>query len=547
MSRHSRIRVMLGILLGAGLGAWAATVPFVAPAPAATSEAEAPAPQAKKPNILFIMGDDIGWFNPSCYNRGVMGYKTPNIDRIANEGALFTDWYGQQSCTAGRAAFITGQSPIRPGLTKVGLPGSPVGLSANDPTIARVLKQLGYSTGQFGKNHLGDRNEFLPTVHGFDEFFGNLYHLNAEQEPENSDYPKNPEFRKKFGPRGVLRCKASDKDDPTVDEQFGKVGKQVIENTGALTTKRMQTIDTEFTDAAIDFMGRKAQEGKPWFCYYNSTRTHIWTHLRKEIEGRTGLGIYPDAMTELDENVGRLLRKLEELKLTENTIVVFTTDNGAEVMSWPDGGTTPFRGEKATNWEGAFRVPTLIRWPGVIKPGTVINDVLAHEDFLPTFAAAAGEPNLVEKVRSGYRMGDREFKAHLDGHNLLPYFKGEEKESPRKGFFYWNDDGQLVALRAHEWKVVFMEQRHTGFGVWREPFSILRVPKLFNLRSDPFERGDESLFYNKWLVDRAFAFVPAQAAVGKLLESFKEFPVRQKPPSFSVEDVMEKLQEPAVK
>ena len=525
------------VILGAILGAWAAA-----------SAPPTPAPQeAKKLNILVIMGDDIGWFNPSCYNRGLMGYRTPNIDRIAAEGALFTDWYGQQSCTAGRAAFITGQSPIRTGLTKVGLPGSPVGLSPDDPSIADVLKSLGYATGQFGKNHLGDRNEHLPTVHGFDEFFGNLYHLNAEEEPENPDYPKSPEFRRRFGPRGVLRCTATDKADETVDPQFGKVGRQTIENTGPLTTKRMETVDQEFTDAAVDFMERKTREGKPWLCYFNSTRMHVWTHLKKDAQGRTGLGLYPDGMAELDDHVGQLLKKLDELKIAENTVVVFTTDNGAEVMSWPDGGTTPFRGEKATNWEGGYRVPTLIRWPGVIKPGTVINDVCAHEDFIPTFAAAAGEPDLADKIRKGHQIGDRSYKVHLDGMNLMPFLKGEEKSSPRKGFFYWNDDGQLVALRADQWKVTFMEQRSKGFAVWVDQFSVLRTPKLFNLRADPFERGDQGMFYEKWMADRMFAFVPAQALVGKLLETFKEFPVRHKPASFSVEDVMEKLGEPSVK
>ena len=359
--------------------------------------------QPKKPNILVIMGDDIGWFNPSCYNSGMMGYRTPNIDRIANEGARFTDWYGQQSCTAGRAAFITGQSPIRTGLTKVGLPGSDIGLQPEDPSVADFLKNLGYSTGQFGKNHLGDLNKFLPTVHGFDEFFGNLYHLNAEEEPENPDYPKSPEFRKKFGPRGVMHTWATDTDDATVDPVFGKVGKQKIENTGPLTIERMKTIDDEFTDAATAWIDKQAKANKPFFCYYNSTRMHVFTHLKKESEGKTGLGLYPDGMVEHDAHVGQLLKELDDLGIADNTIVVYTTDNGAEVFTWPDGGTTPFRGEKATNFEGAFRVPTVIRWPGVIKPGQVINDICAHEDLIPTFAAAAGEPDLVAKVMQGIR------------------------------------------------------------------------------------------------------------------------------------------------
>jgi len=348
-----------------------------------------------KPNILFIMADDIGWFNVSCYNHGIMGYRTPNIGRIAKEGAMFTDFYGQQSCTAGRAAFITGQSPIRTGLTKVGLPGAKLGLSFDDPTIAQFLKNFGYATGQFAKNHLGDLNEHLPTVHGFDEFFGNLYHLNAEQEPENPDYPKDPNFRKRFGPRGVLKCKATDKDDPTVEGIFGRVGKQVIENTGPLNIERMRTVDEEFVGSALDFMDRKTKEGKPWLCYVNPTRMHIWTHLKPASEGKTGLGVYPDGMVELDGYVGQLLDKVDKLGLADNTIVVFTTDNGAEVMTWPDGGATPFRGEKDTNWEGGWRVPCVMRWPGVIKPGQVINGQASLQDFIPTFAAAAGEPDLV--------------------------------------------------------------------------------------------------------------------------------------------------------
>src|SRR5262245_268470 len=386
---------------------------------------------SSKPNILFIMADDIGWFNVSCYNHGIMGYRTPNIDRIAKEGAMFTDFYGQQSCTAGRAAFITGQSPIRTGLTKVGLPGAKLGLSFEDPSIGQFLKSYGYATGQFGKNHLGDRNEHLPTAHGFDEFFGNLYHLNAEEEPENPDYPKDPEFRKKFGPRGVLKCKASDKDDTTDDPSFGKVGKQVIENTGSLDSKRMETVDEEFLAAAKDFIKRQHKAGMPWFCYFNSTRMHIFTHLKKESQGKTGFGLYPDGMVETDGHVGELLKLVDDLGAASNTIVVYTTDNGAEVFTRPDGGATPVKGEKATNWEGAFRVPCLIRWPGVIRPGTIVNDVCAHEDFIPTFAAAAGEPDLVDKVRKGHSLNGKNFKVHLDGMNLLPFFKGDVKESPR--------------------------------------------------------------------------------------------------------------------
>jgi len=498
-------------------------------------------PEQKKPNILFIMGDDIGWFNISAYNLGVMGYRTPNIDRIAKEGALFTDWYGQQSCTAGRAAFITGQSPIRTGLTKVGLPGADVGLRAEDASIADVLKSLGYATGQFGKNHLGDRNEFLPTVHGFDEFFGNLYHLNAEEEPETPDYPKNPDFKKKFGPRGVLRCWATDKDDPTEDMQYGRIGKQKIENTGPLDRKRMETVDEEFLNAAKDFIVRKKQEDRPWFCYFNSTRMHIWTHLKPESQGRTGLGVYADGMVETDGHVGQLLQLVDDLGMTDNTIVVYTTDNGAEVMTWPDGGSTPFRGEKATNWEGAFRVPCLMRWPGAIRPGTIVNDICAHEDFIPTFAAAAGEPQIVEKLRKGLELGNRTYKVHLDGKNLLPFLKGEVKESPRRGFLYWSDDGELLALRVDNWKAHFKEQDARGLDVWRQEFTSLRLPKLFNIRADPFERGDESMLYGKWTVNHAFMFVPAQAIIAEWLSSFKDFPPRQKPASFSLDAVMAKM------
>jgi len=497
--------------------------------------------KANKPNILFIMSDDIGWFNISAYNHGIMGYRTPNIDRIGKEGAMFTDFYGQQSCTAGRAAFITGQAPIRTGLTKVGLPGAKVGLSAEDPTIAQFLKNFGYATGQFGKNHLGDRNEHLPTVHGFDEFFGNLYHLNAEEEPENVDYPKNPEFRKRFGPRGVLRCKATDKDDPTVDDQFGKVGKQTIENTGPLNRKRMETIDEEFLASAFDFMERKTKEGKPWFCYFNSTRMHVWTHLKPASAGKTGLGVYPDGMVELDGYVGQLLKKLEDLGVADNTIVAFTTDNGAEVMSWPDGGTTPFRGEKDTNWEGGWRVPLLMRWPGVIKPGRVINDICSLQDMIPTFAAAAGEPDLVGKVKKGYEADGRTFKVHLDGVNLLPFLKGEQEKSPREGFLYWSDDGELLAIRVGDWKAHFLEQRSKGMAVWQDSFSELRFPKLFNVRADPFEAGDEAILYEKWAADRMFMLVPAQAIVAKWLESFKEFPIRQRPASFNLDSVMQSL------
>ncbi len=498
-------------------------------------------PKGKQPNILFIMSDDIGWFNISCNNNGIMGYHTPNIDRIAKEGANFTDFYGQQSCTAGRAAFITGQSPIRTGLTKVGMPGATLGLSFEDPTIAQFLKKFGYATGQFGKNHLGDRNEHLPTVHGFDEFFGNLYHLNAEEEPYYDNYPKDPEFRKKFGPRGVLKCKATDKEDTTVDPVFGKVGKQKIENTGPLPKERMETVDEEFLGAALDFMDRKAKEDAPWFCYVNTTRMHVFTHLKPESQGKTGLGLYPDGMVELDGYVGQLLDKLDELGVADNTVVVFTTDNGAEVMSWPDGGTTPFRGEKDTNWEGGWRIPCVIRWPGVIEPGQVINEIGSLQDFIPTFAAANGEPDLVDKVRKGYEIDGKKYKVHLDGYNLLPFLKGEEKESPRKGFLYWSDDGDLLAARLNQYKVHFSEQRSTGLDVWREPFSVMRLPKIFNLRADPFERGDESFKYADWQVENIFLTYPLQPMIGEWLASFKEFPPRARAASFSIDQVVETL------
>src|SRR5262245_38138942 len=413
MTRRTWWRLVIG-LLGFAL---------VATAPSLTHA------QAKKPNILVIFGDDIGWYNVSAYNHGVMGYRTPNIDRIAKEGAMFTDWYAQQSCTAGRAAFVTGQAPIRTGMTKVGLPGSPLGLQPEDPTIAELLKPLGYATGQFGKNHLGDRNEFLPTVHGFDEFFGNLYHLNAEEEPENADYPKDPRFKQRFGPRGVLHSWATTTEDSTVDPQWGKVGKQRIQNTGPLDTKRMETVDEEFLDGAMKFIDQANKDGKPFFVWFNSTRMHIFTHLKAASKGKTGLGTYPDGMVEHDGMVGQLLKKLDDLGIANNTIVVWTTDNGAEVFSWPDGGTTPFRSEKDTNWEGGWRVPCVIRWPGVIQPGTVSNELMAHEDFLPTLLAAAGEPDIVAKAKAGYKAGDKTFKVHLDGYNLTPHLKGDAKRS----------------------------------------------------------------------------------------------------------------------
>jgi arylsulfatase A-like enzyme len=485
--------------------------------------------QAKKPNIVVIWGDDIGWYNVGAYNMGVMGYKTPNIDRIAKEGALFTDWYGQQSCTAGRAAFVTGQSPIRTGLTKVGLPGAKEGLQKEDPTIATLLKAQGYTTGQFGKNHLGDLDEHLPTAHGFDEFFGNLYHLNAEEEPENPDYPKNPEFKKKFGPRGVIHSFADGR----------------VEDTGPLTKKRMETIDEEVNSKAMAFVEQAHKAGKPFFLWWNSTRMHIWTHLKKDSVGKTGYGVYADGMAEHDAQIGLLLKKLDELGVADNTIIMYSTDNGAELMSWPDGGMTPFRGEKNTNWEGGYRVPMLMKWPGVIKPGSVYNDIGSHEDMLPTLLAAAGGPtDIADKLKQGYSVGGTTYKVHLDGYDWGPYLRGQAEKGPRREFLYWTDDGGLAALRYDQWKLVFMEQRAHGYEVWQEPLVTLRLPKLFTLRGDPFERADhEGIDYPKWRLERAFLLVPAQAFVGQWLQSFKEFPPRQKPASFSLDQVMAKLSE----
>jgi len=538
-SNVSRRNILLG---GSTLAAASAFSTGVQIAQAQQQRPAAAAQTGRKPNILMIMADDIGWFNVSAYNHGIMGYKTPNIDRIAKEGAMFTDWYGEQSCTAGRAAFITGQSPIRTGLTKVGLPGATIGLHAEDMSVAEALKPLGYATGQFGKNHLGDRNEYLPTVHGFDEFFGNLYHLNAEEEPQNPDYPKDARFRAKFGPRGVLKCKASDRDDPTVDPAYGRIGRQVIENTGPLDTKRMETVDEEFLAAALDFIDRNNRANTPWFCYFNPTRMHVWTHLKAASQGKTGFGLYPDGMVELDGYVGQLLKKLDDLGVANNTLVVFTTDNGAEAMSWPDGGSTPFRGEKATNWEGGYRVPMVMRWPGTIQPGTVYNEMFSHYDLIPTFAAAGGDADIVAKCLRGSQIAGKTFRVHLDGYNLVPFFKGDVKESPRKEFVYWNDDGQLVAIRYNEWKCVFLAQNNEGMGVWQGQFTDLRLPKLFNLRADPFEKGDQSILYNKWVADHAFVQVPMQALAANWLSSFQEFPVRQKPASFNLDSVMRKFE-----
>jgi arylsulfatase A-like enzyme len=503
-----------------------------------------------KPNILVIWGDDIGITNLSCYSDGLMGYRTPNIDRIADEGIRFTDSYGEQSCTAGRSAFITGQSVFRTGLSKVGFPAAPLGLQAEDPTIAELLKNHGYATGQFGKNHLGDRNEYLPTAHGFDEFFGNLYHLNAEEDPEDPDYPSSngfPEFRERFGPRGVLRSFATEDDDATEEPRWGRVGRQRIEDTGPLTRKRMETCDDEFVAAASDFIRRQHGAETPFFCWVNTTHMHLRTHTKPESIGQAGRwqSPYHDAMVDHDKNVGQLLDLVDELDIAGDTIVVYGTDNGPHMNSWPDGAMTPFRSEKNTNWEGAFRVPQLVRWPGHFPAGVVLNGIVQHHDWLPTFLAAAGESDVVDKLKlkEGHRAAGKTFRVHIDGYNLLPYLSGETDESPRKGFIYFSDDGDLVALRYDNWKMVFMEQRSPGtLEVWAEPFTALRVPKLFNLRTDPFERADTtSNTYWDWYLSKAYMILAAQALVTNFLATFREFPPRQKAATFTIDQALEKM------
>ena len=502
--------------------------------------------KSNRPNILVIFGDDIGITNLSCYSMGMMGYRTPNIDRIAREGMQFTDSYGEQSCTAGRASFITGQSGFRTGLTKVGIPGATIGLQAQDPTIAELLKNQGYATGQFGKNHLGDRNEFLPTVHGFDEFFGNLYHLNAEEDPEDPDYPKDPRFKQKFGPRGVLRCWATDKDDATEEPRWGRVGRQKIEDTGPLTRKRMETCDDEFVAAAKNFIKRQNAAGTPFFVWLNTTHMHFRTHTKPSSVGQAGpdQSPYHDTMVDHDKNVGEMLDCLDELGIAENTLVLYTTDNGPHMNTWPDGAMTPFRSEKDTNWEGAFRVPLVVRWPGKIPAGVISNEIIQHHDWLPTLLAVAGEPDITAKLLKGHKAAGKTFKVHIDGHNLLPYLTGVEKTSPRKGFIYFDDDGNLVAMRAGNWKAVFMEQRCMGtMQVWAEPFTVLRVPKLYNLRTDPFERADiTSNTYWDWYLSKGYMMMAAQALVVPFLETFKNFPPRQKAASFTIDQAVAKLE-----
>jgi len=502
----------------------------------------------RKPNILVIWGDDIGITNLSCYSRGMMGYQTPNIDRLANEGMMFTDSYGEQSCTAGRAAFITGQSVFRTGLSKVGLPGAPVGLQAEDPTIAELLKPLGYATGQFGKNHFGDQNRFLPTAHGFDEFYGNLYHLNAEEDPEDPDYPTHfglTKFQEKFGPRGVLHCWATDKDDATDQPRWGRVGKQRIEDTGPLTRKRMETCDDDFVAKAKDFIKRQHDADKPFFVWLNTTHMHLRTHTKPESLGQAGRwqSPYHDTMVDHDKNVGEMLDFLDELGIAEDTFVMYSTDNGPHMNTWPDGAMTPFRSEKDTNWEGAFRVPLLVRWPGKIPAGAVSNEIVQHHDWLPTFLALAGEPDIIEKLKKGHKAAGKTFKVHIDGYNLLPYLTGKDKKSPREGLIYFDDDGNLVAMRFDNWKMVFMEQRCQGtLQLWTEPFTVLRIPKLYNLRTDPFERADvTSNTYWDWYMSKGYMIMAAQEMVARFLATFKDFPPRQKAASFTIDQALDKM------
>jgi arylsulfatase len=506
----------------------------------------------KKPNIVIIWGDDIGITDISAYSMGLMGFHTPNIDRVAKEGVIFTDFYAEQSCTAGRSSFITGQCGMRTGNTKVGMPGAKQGLQDRDVTIAQLLKAQGYATAQFGKNHLGDRNEHLPTRHGFDEFYGPLYHLNASEEPEHPDYPKEsdyPNFFKNFGPRGVLHCYATDKEDTTVDPRFGEVGKQTIEDTGPLTKKRMETIDDDFAARSVEFLKKEHAAGKPVFLWVNFTHMHVRTHTKPESLGQAGRwqSFYHDAMIDHDKNVGTVLKAIDDLGIADDTLVMYSTDNGPHMNTWPDAGMTPFRSEKNSNWEGAYRVPAMLRWPGHIKAGTVNNDIVAHLDMLPTILAAAGVPDVKEQLLKGMKVGDTTFKVYLDGYNLLPFLTGQTTEDPRKEFFYWNDDCDLVALRYDNWKMVFAEQKSPGtLDLWAEPFTPLRVPRLFNLRTDPYERAIiTSNTYFDWMFDRVYLMVPAQAVVGKFIATFQEFPPSQRSGSFSIDQVLDKMKEGA--
>lgn len=521
----------------------------------ASAQAADPSPvkattgQAKKPNIIMIMGDDVGTWNISAYHRGMMGGSTPNIDRIAKEGVLFTDYYAQQSCTAGRAAFILGQVPFRTGLLNVGLPAAPVGLQAKDPTIAELLKPLGYATAQIGKNHLGDRNEYLPTVHGFDEFFGILYHLNAMEEPYQDDYPKNPAYRERFGPRNMLDAKASATDDATIDPRFGKVGKQTLVDGGPLPPHanidpkakfNMEVIEPELVRRSTDFMDRSVKADKPFFLWHNATRMHVYTHLSPKWAGKTGFGLYADGMAELDWEVGEILKKIDELGIADNTIVMFTSDNGAEIFTWPDGGNHPFRGEKGTTYEGGFRVPMVAKWPGVIKPGTISNDIMSHEDWPPTLLAAAGEPDIKTKLLTGYKAGDKTFKTHLDGYNFMPRFKGEADAGPRHEIFYFTNSGDLLAVRYDAWKSNF---KTVEGNLYTGSVHETQVPYLTNLRQDPWERYQkESMAYGNWWGEKTWTLTPSIAVVGQFLQSFKEYPPSQKSASFSVEQALQSLQ-----
>ena len=508
----------------------------------ATGTAEA---QVKKPNILIIWGDDVGITNISAYSHGLMGYQTPNIDRIASEGALFTDYYAEQSCTAGRSSFITGQIPFRVGLSKVGMPGAKQGISFEDPTIAELLKDYGYTSGQFGKNHLGDRNEYLPTVHGFDEYAGVLYHLNALEEPENVDYPKDPEFFAKYGPRDAIHTWATDEHDPTEDPRFGLVGKQRIESIGQVTKKRMETYDDETIAQTLDFMKRAVAADKPFFIWHNTTRTHTFTHLRpKYADMVSEIGFMGAAMTEFDDGIGVLLDELDDLGITDNTIVIISSDNGAMQFSWPDGGTTPFGGEKATTWEGGFRVPAVVRWPGVIEPGRTINDIFHHMDWMPTFLAALGESDVKEKLLTGYEAGGKTYKVHLDGYNQLALLRGDGPGA-RHEIHYITDDGDYAAFRYDKWKISFLTQEDNGFDVWDTPFKAHRAPRIVDLRADPYEFAQQrnaSWFWQQWAFRRGFVYVPAQEYVGAFIASFREFPPRSAPASFSVGDALKSLE-----
>jgi len=522
------------ILFGSTTLAAASALSGGAPVRMAQAQQPAPAqPPGRLPNVLAIMADDIGWFNVSAYHHGMMGGRTPNIDRIAREGVLLTDAYGQASCTAGRAAFVTGQIPMRTGLTAVGLPGAPQGLMFEDPTLADLLRPLGYMTAQIGKNHLGDRNEFLPTVHGFDEFYGNLYHLNAEEEPEQVDYPKGPEFQQKFGPRGVLDCKATERDDPTVDPRFGRVGKQTIKDSGSLTRKRMETIEDDLLQRSLDFMGRAQAANKPFFLWHNTTRMHVWTPLSDRWKDKTKYGLYADGMAELDWVVGELLNKLDELGIADNTIVIFTTDNGAEKFSWPDGGTSPFRGEKGLGWEGGFRVPFVMRWPGRIPAGQVLNGTFSLEDVVPTIMAAAGVPDVKEKLLTGYKAGDKTFKVHLDGYNQLPYLSGHSQDSARREFFYYGE-ANLYAIRVDDWKIHFQIKDNWFAGQLMTP----TAPRPVNLRVDPFEQHMDAPDYPIYAGEKLWTVVPAQAFVQQHLQSFRAFPQRQNPAGFNLGDAV---------